>query len=353
MNLGTKTSLRLFFSLCIISLIFPLSAHTEEKKQVIESKTGFYYTIQKGDTLWDLSEHFNNSPWLWHELWEENDHIPNPHWIYPGEKIRLFQKSGSHTFSPESTMIKTQVTAKVMPDDASSKGSEPFDFIGINGVGFIRKIPVVPAGKVFKVKDDKEMISEGDHIYINHMTHKGSSPLIPGSQWTVFRYMSPTKEKGSKSIIGTQHFILGIVEIFSKEPTYSIAKVIKSFRTIRTDDLLMPFERRSPKIAIVKSSPGIDGQIITSETHKVMIGDFSIAFIDRGEKDNIKVGQQYSIYYQDKEPVDKSGKNFILLSPVEIGSLLVLRTEKETSTVIITKSVRKITAGEKFRTPAN
>ena len=25
--------------------------------------TGFYYTIQKGDTLWDLSQKFYNSQW--------------------------------------------------------------------------------------------------------------------------------------------------------------------------------------------------------------------------------------------------------------------------------------------------
>ncbi len=350
MNLGTKVTLRLLFCLIIFSLIFPLNAYAEGKKEVIQSETGVYYTIKKGDTLWDLSEHFNNSPWLWNELWEENDHITNPHWIYPGEKIRLYRKSGSHAYAPKEITIHSQVTAKVDTTETVDQNNN-FNYAAINSVGFIRKIPVEPNGEIFKVKDDKEMISEGDHIYVRHMKSAGNTPLIPGSQWTVFRHMSPTQENKSRNKIGTQHYILGIVEIISKESSYSMAKVVKSFRTIKINDLLMPFERRKPIVTIVESTPGIEGKIITSETHKVMIGDFSIAFIDQGKKDNIKVGQLYSIYYQDTQSLDNNGKNPILLSPVDIGSLLVLHTEEETSTVIITKSIRKITSGEKFRTP--
>ena len=54
--------------------------------------SGFYYVIQKGDTLWDLSQKFYNSQWDWPGLWEMNDDIKNPHVIYPGKKIRIFFK---------------------------------------------------------------------------------------------------------------------------------------------------------------------------------------------------------------------------------------------------------------------
>lgn len=52
--------------------------------------SGFYYTIQKGDTLWDLSERFYNSKWDWPGLWKVNDEIKNPHLIYPGKKAEYF-----------------------------------------------------------------------------------------------------------------------------------------------------------------------------------------------------------------------------------------------------------------------
>ena len=71
----------------LLPLIFASTVAAAEKHDVVESETGFYYTIQKGDTLWGLSKKFSDSPWLWPELWEENDQIHNPHWIFPGERI--------------------------------------------------------------------------------------------------------------------------------------------------------------------------------------------------------------------------------------------------------------------------
>src|SRR5262249_47885512 len=52
------------------------------------------YTIQKGDTLWDLSQKFLNNPWYWPKIWSLNPSIENPHWIYPGNKLRIVPGEG-------------------------------------------------------------------------------------------------------------------------------------------------------------------------------------------------------------------------------------------------------------------
>jgi len=87
---------RIFTLVCLgtaVVFLAPSAALAEEKEVVVQEQevpheSGVYYTIQKGDTLWDLSERFFDSPALWPGLWTINDQIPNPHWIFPGERIR-------------------------------------------------------------------------------------------------------------------------------------------------------------------------------------------------------------------------------------------------------------------------
>jgi hypothetical protein len=343
----------LFAVILLLPLLFSTLSTAGEKIEVVESETGFYYTIQKGDTLWDLSKHFNDSPWLWPELWEGNDQITNPHWIFPGERIRLYRKSGSQIITATEP-IQPVALAPLKPavEQAARKEAAPFFvYSSIDRVGFIRKPPAPPSGTLFEVQGNKTLISEGDIVYIQPAGDALQDVFMPGSRHTVFRYMTPTDDRDSTEIIGTQHYILGIVEVTRKEPDMVLAKVLKSFRPIKKDDLLMPFSQRHSKIELKPSTPGIDGQIIISEEHSILTGDYTLAFIDKGRADDIEVGQQYSIYSQQQWGTENNKTGAKKLPPVDVGTFLVLHTEQTTSTVVITNAVDNIPAGERFRTP--
>jgi LysM domain len=357
MNRRTN-SIVLFSVFLILPLLFSIPSTAADPIDVVESEAGFYYTIQKGDTLWDLSQHFNNSPWLWPELWEENDQISNPHWIFPGERIRLYKKSGSQAITettPSQPVAVEPVPVPVpVPSLTGQEAAGPFFvYSSIDRVGFIRSPPVSPSGSIFEVQGRKVLISEGDMVYIRPSDNSARGTLIPGSRHTVFRTMNPTDERNSNETIGTQHYILGIVEVTKKEPDIVIAKVLKSFRPIQVEDQVMAYSPRHARIELKPSTPGIDGQIIISEDHTTLTGDFTLAFIDKGRSDNIDVGQQYSIYNTQKTVLGKREIETKQLPPVDIGTLLVLHTEQTTSTVIITKAVKNIAPGERFRTPIN
>jgi hypothetical protein len=355
MNCRTISSIfcSVFLLLTFLSAHFSFAADTLE---TVESETGFYYTIQKGDTLWGLSQKFSDSGFLWPELWKENNQISNPHWIFPGERIRLYKKEGTQTITKTapSSIQPPPLPAKAAIKKGPKKANAPFFFYpSIDRIGFIRKPPVSPIGTIFEVQGHKGLISEGDIVYIRPSEDAPEHLLIPGSRHTVFRYLKPTDEKDSVETIGTQHFILGIVELTQKETDMVLAKVVKSFRTIKVDDMLMPYDPQSPRIELKPSTPGIDGQIIASEEHTVLTGDYMLAFINKGRADNIEAGQQYSIYTQQKTVIENNQMKDKLLPPNDFGTLLVLHTEQTTSTVVITQTSHSISSGERFRTPIN
>ena len=135
------------------------------------------------------------------------------------------------------------------------------------------------------------------------------------------------------------------------EPRFAVAKVVQSYRTIEVGNLLMPYKRRSPRIELTQSKKGLNGELVMSEEHGNSIGENDIAFIDKGSKDDVKLGQQYSIYYQDKQRLNTETKEDVLLTKIVYGTLLVLHTEPTTATVLITRSDKSINPGAKICSP--
>ncbi len=337
----------------VIALALVIKSHAQEPDQILEHETGFYYTVQEGDTLWDISQHFNDTPWLWPELWKENDQIPNPHWIYPGERIRLYHGMGKHKYQTDKAELHPP-TPSLQPIDATQiQSTEPVVtekyvyYSGMDQIGFIRKEPVNCLGSIFKVEGNKEMISTGDTIYIQPLENL-KMDFSPGGRYTVYRPLAPTNDKKSTKRIGTQYYLLGIIEVTKNETGYAIAKVIDIYREILLGDRLMPYVKRPIQIPISEAPVGLEGRIITSEEHSKIIGENTIAFINKGENDSILPGQNFEIFYRMEHSKRAKKTLNVDLVPIKIGSLVVLHTEKETSTVLIYDSSQSISSGEKF-----
>jgi hypothetical protein len=321
----------------------------QESEAQIEHEAGFYYTVQKGDTLWDLSTRFFDSPWVWPELWQENQQIPNPHWIYPGERIRLFQQSGKDHFTlklpePEATPVAVQKDLEA----AETEERPYFEYTLIDRVGFIRKEPLQPIGAIFKVEDDKKMISSNDLVYVRTGGDE-ATPLLPGSRYVIYRLLDPTDDKQINRRYGKQHYMLGVAEVTNKGEGYALAKVIESFATIKIGDLLMPYQSRSPKIMLTPSPEGLHGTIIASEHHNRIIGDYTVIFIDKGAQDKVEPGQRYRIFYQEKQRIEPTAKEEVLLPPVDYGVFIILHTELQTATAMVIKADTNISPGDTFR----
>jgi hypothetical protein len=308
-----------------------------DRNTAAETKNGYYYTVQKGDTLWDLSRRFADSPWVWPELWTENTAvIANPHLIYPGQKIRLTRKAGASPQMPAG-------------GDQHLHANVHYFFSPINRVGFIRRVPVAPQGVIFqKPVKGTTMISEGNIVFLKP---EGDAALETGALFTVYRTFDPLYNQNTKELIGTQHLIVGTVQVTERQPEYAIGKVLKSYRPILLSDKLMPYRLRNPRIPFEKSKEGIDGTIIMAEEHLNMFAELNTAFINRGRIHGIQEGQIYSVYYLDENKLGSAKSPQTITIPVDCGELIVLHVEDNNSTVLITDSQKEFFDGARMRTP--
>jgi len=338
-----KLTLAIRFFTFLTLLAVPLFLPAAENEKTVEYQTGFYYTVQKGDTLWDLSQKFSDTPWQWPELWKENNQIANPHRIYPGERIRLYRRRGTQDLGEGDQGGKRPVE-----DGLVMTKMIDFQYASIERVGFIRKEPVTSHGTLFKVEGQKEMISTGDLVYIRP---GDDFTLMPGKKYTLYRTLKPIIDRKTKAYIGVQHYLAGVVEITIKRPEFVLGRIVAAYRPIKVGDLLIPFQRRLPRLEMQDSPQGLQGQIIESEEHQAMFGENAIVFIDKGEQEGVRPGQLYWIFKQEQYRINPDDKYDVTLTPVLLGELLVLHTEKTTATVLVTDSRSAIHAGAKIASP--
>jgi len=330
----------------IVLLIVPLSPAAAETPQNVKYETGFYYTVQKGDTLWELSQKFSDTPWQWPEMWKENDQIANPHRIYPGERIRLYRRRGAGGVGE--TGKGTSDADKNLKDKPELTKLLHYEYASIDRVGFIRKEPALSHGTIFKVEGRKAMISTDDLIYIRP---RPNFSFAPGDKYTIYRTLQPIRDRKTDKYIGIQHLFAGAVEIMIKRPEFVLGRVIGAYRPIKIGDMLMPYKHRLPQVTMNPSPPGLEGSIIESEEHHVIFGENSIAFIDKGKSEGVEPGQLYWILKLEKYRINPDNESEVTLTPVLLGELLVLHTENTTATVMITDSRRSIQAGAEIVTP--
>lgn len=235
----------------------------------------------------------------------------------------------------------------VSQESRQSAQEEPpcYRYPMIDRIGFLREKPLTPAGIIFKVKGDHDLIGKGDEVYIKET---GNIPIFLGRYYMVFKLLEAVTG-GKTEQHSIQYYMTGIIETTRKvEPSLIVGKVIQSFRTISINDQVMPHISRSPKIPMAENVRGLEGKIIASEEGTGMIGQNSIAFIDRGIKDGMNPGQKYYLYYQEEMRPNSETEQKIRLPRVNIGSFVVLYSEESTSTVLIVQSDKEIYPGTKF-----
>lgn len=274
-------------------------------------------------------------------MWGKNEQIANPHWIYPGDRIRLYLKSGVKNI--DDVVKKDMTVASAEPE----KEPPYFYYNAMDAISFLKKAPIPPSGKVYKGSRDDKLIGTGDNLYI-----KGSGDTIfrSGSRYTAYRVMRLQKNKKFGDYIGYQYYPTGVVEITGEESGVIMAKVVRSYRPIEIGNILLPYEKRAGKIVLAESISDLEGRILGSEQHDTIFGDTAIAFIDKGDENGVKAGQHYTLYYNETKRLhpNRSWKSKVLPT-VDFGSFLVLHTEADNATVLITSSKESVHPGSNFR----
>lgn len=91
----------------------------EKWTTLVGTRAAEMYSVQAGDTLWDLSRTLFADGFYWSRLWAENPEIQNPHRISKGQAIRFV--GGTEAAPPEIRVVQDQ------PDPLIEQSNAAFD----------------------------------------------------------------------------------------------------------------------------------------------------------------------------------------------------------------------------------
>ncbi|NOZ69159.1 MAG: LysM peptidoglycan-binding domain-containing protein [Deferribacteres bacterium] len=311
------------------------------------------YIIQKGDTLWDISDTKLHDYFLWPKLWNVNPQIDNPDLIYPGTKIiiptreQLMRMQQPPPPPPVKKLVPVVKKPRKIPVKRITRRYIVKKDLYIAS-GWIS--PEFPGrGKILYSPAGRRMVGKGDIVYVELPGGEtaASSPSaklvvaderdgISGKRFFVIRDVKIVKHPVTGEILGHQIRVTGIIDVIGIDNNVPKARVIKSFEDIQTGDSLLPFRKMKPPVVPdTVNTPRISGYIVESHMNSRVLSEGDIVFLDKGMDDGVAVGDTFQVFSE--LPVERA-----------IGTIQVISLRPSTSAALIQRNSQEIMIGMKW-----
>ncbi|PKF60782.1 peptidoglycan-binding protein [Psychromonas sp. psych-6C06] len=312
------------------------------------------YTVVKGDTLWDISAHFLNTPWLWPRLWQANSQVENPHLIYPGDVLTLIWIDG------EPQLTRKQLK-KLSPEPRLEEKGVPIPTIPLSAISaFLSKDHIVEpellkeAPRLLGDAIGTPRFFEGDVFY-------GEGQYDKTKLYGIYRLSDDFHDPVTDEFLGKELTFIGHAEV-SKNPNVTKTEQVtpldflKSKREARQGDVILPIPEYETLPAYFLPQPvpaSVEGHILAALNNAVAIGKWDVVVIDKGKRDKIQIGSMFSImrsgpgvivndkkieYKDDASRFEQMGEADIIIPAERLGELMVFKVYEKVSIAIVMRS---------------
>lgn len=343
--------------LLICLLLLPLSSFAAAEDPLI-------YTIKKGDTLWGISERFIKDPYYWPNLWSHNPDIPNPHFIYPGQKLAIYDDrieiiKAEPEIEPEplepvedAQITDAEPVEEMTPEPIIEEplvGGEPEDEIKIKipggGIGMISLDALENAGTIVDTTDDRMIIGKGDTAFIDM---KDLDVASPGTTYAIFDLGDVIRHPKTNKKMGYKIYEKGTLIITDINDEVASAKITDSKMEILRGARITPFIAPEQHIALKRAQGDLSGYLLASKRGQSTMGQHDIVYIDLGLSDGLEVGNM--LYISRPRRASQFSTSNKKLPDVLLGQAVVIKATKNSASALILKTVNTVSVGDKVAT---
>ncbi|EHD2270665.1 LysM peptidoglycan-binding domain-containing protein [Vibrio cholerae] len=304
------------------------------------------YTVVKGDTLWDISALYLDSPWLWPRLWQVNPDIDNPHLIYPGDKLTLFWRDGQPVLSLK-PMRKLSPQVRVLEKQAVPTVQEGLVLPYLQSDRLVAKTALQGSVRVIGSSEDRQYLTKQDQLYI--------SGVHSEKKWGIYREVAQY-QRDDEVMVALR--LVAVGELAMTGSNFSGLSLQEQNQEILANDIALPEidleERQLSTTFYPQPAPaGSEARILGSLEGSQYAGQNQVVVIDQGRSDGVAQGSMFELYQaavQVKAKQDSStflserSNTDVQLPSVKVGALMVIRPYERFSLALITNSSAPISA---------
>ncbi len=313
------------------------------------------HVVQRGDTLWDISRYYLQDAHAWPRLWSYNEHVTNAHWIFPGDRIRLYDPR----FGPRGEQLPDFRYAKSQVPDGAA-----FETLMLNQFAFVDAAEFDTSMRIIGGGEAAVMMSTFDTVY---MKYDRGSPPVPGERLVVYAPQKKVLDIEDKKVLGYIVQIMGEVEVQTIARKAAEGTVAAAHNPIERGYRVGPLRRQFRRIDAVPPEKSAVGLVVATLNdtspfplerararksllgEHVMVGETQFMVINIGRTNGLEVGNLLEIVRKG----DEFTKKRVLAIPYEdgwprrvIGTAVVLQTQEKTALVATTYSRREIERGD-------
>lgn len=318
------------------------------------------YTVQKGDTLWDIASTFLKDPWYWPEVWYVNPQIENPHLIFPGDVLSLVYIDGRARV----TTTARGPTYRMSPAARSTPLSEAITSIPYEQIAaFLSKGLVLEKSQAERLpyivgtRGDHMIAAAGNDIYV-----RGGASGQPGTRYSVVHVGDKLVDPDDNKVVGYQGVYVGEGTMARGGDPATVA-LTDTNREALNGDRLLP-ETVDIPLNFFPKAPDfqVDGRIISVVDGVSMIGQYQVVVINRGARDGLAPGDVLAVFQAGEVVRDRfkgslrgsstmfAGEN-VKLPDEEAGTLMVFKVYDRIGYGLVMEATNAIHVLDAVRNP--
>jgi hypothetical protein len=317
------------------------------------------YTVEKGDTLWDISALFLRDPWYWPEIWQVNPQVENPHLIYPGDILNLVYIDGQPKIQLQRSADRTTESGgdeRLSPRIREEDLDEAITTIPIDVIGaFLSKGSVLERNEISRlpyiaaIREGHLAAAAGTDVYV-----RGD---VGGVQegYSVVHIGEALIDPDDQQIVGYQGIFVG-EGIISRMGDPATMRLVKTQREALQGDRLLK-QNFSIPLQFFPQAPEseIDGRIIHVLGGTSEIGQYNIVVLNRGTKHGLDAGHVLAVWQAGQIIKDRFAggdrSDKVRLPDEQAGTLMVFKTYERISYALIMEAESEIHLLDKVRNP--